>query len=254
MKASFPNEMALLPQACRVGSALRADCTDSVAAIAVAILLGMLLFIRVYTRRRLGTSLSSAEHLRDDIGMVREFLSQLETARSSFIDNRHVTEWMAQYSPVFSRLNGIPKGNLDQPIKLAVETFERLRANVDYWNSLYIQEASVNYDALFGHLSALRLHAPGSTRAPYGRHAALLLRRVPRPGEESTQRTDLSRVHGIRPHSTVPAHPAAPSTAGRLRRTVPPPRGRSRPSSSARSNPVRPVLMEFPASAGPGSQ
>ena len=77
MKASFPNEMALLPQACRVGSALRADCTDGVAAIAVAILLGMLLFIRVYTRRRLGTSLSSAEHLRDDIGMVRDFLSQL---------------------------------------------------------------------------------------------------------------------------------------------------------------------------------
>lgn len=159
MKASFPNEMALLPQACRVGSALRADCTDGVAAIAVAILLGMLLFIRVYTRRRLGSSFSSAEHLRDDIGMVREFLSQLETARSSFIDNRHVTEWMDQYSPVFSRLNGIPKGNLDQPIKLAVETFERLRANVDYWNSLYIQEASVNYDALFGHLDARQREA-----------------------------------------------------------------------------------------------
>jgi len=131
---------------------------EVVASLAVAVLLLLLLLVRIRNRSAPTASLSSRD-LKEAVSSAKEFVSSVRAARGAFIDNRVVSQWTDRYGAAFASIRKATRRRRGAEASDALEIFDQLRRNVDYWNGLFIQEASASHDALWGRLDARQREA-----------------------------------------------------------------------------------------------
>ena len=84
---------------------------------------------------------------------AREFMSQMISARQTFIDNRQVEDWRLRYVDAFRLLGGQTTDVADD-IQNACLVYANLRAQVEGWNAEFVHSESARCNELFGRLDA----------------------------------------------------------------------------------------------------
>lgn len=84
---------------------------------------------------------------------AREFVSQITSARQSFIDNRQVEDWRVRYADAF-RLLDEQNADVANDIQDACRIYANLRAQVNGWNAEFVRAESARCNELFGRLDA----------------------------------------------------------------------------------------------------